>query len=316
MTDEPVPFRPRSTYAGYKAFGSDAGVLVRPEITREMRTAAEFATQERRATGGLLFGREWVDNEGAYLVITGFIEAGPGEDGGDRLSPDSAADFTLSEAGLRLLRADAGRMYPASLEVGWWRTLAAFGDFGPRDFATQAALVGPNGVGLLVYGSGDRWGTAYLGPDGQAPDPGPDPDRGPELVDISAGEHIRDESQPSADPLTPPDVLTTGASSRITEILTPAAVPPGTPVPRRARPRMPRGWRPPPGPSLAAPRPGPPNPEPKTPADLRLVLGALAVVLIVVAIIIGVLLHSVVVAVIIAAACLLGVFFIAWMARQ
>ncbi len=35
---------------------------------------------------------------------------------------------------------------------------------------TQAELVGPDGVGLLVYGSGIHWGTAYLGPDGHAPD--------------------------------------------------------------------------------------------------------------------------------------------------
>ena len=35
---------------------------------------------------------------------------------------------------------------------------------------TQAELVGPDGVGLLVYGSGLHWGTAYLGPDGHAPD--------------------------------------------------------------------------------------------------------------------------------------------------
>ena len=61
-------------------------------------------------------------------------------------------------------------MYSASLEVGWWRTLAALGDFGPQDFVTQAELVGPDGVGLLVYGSGIHWGTAYLGPDGHAPD--------------------------------------------------------------------------------------------------------------------------------------------------
>ena len=61
-------------------------------------------------------------------------------------------------------------MYSASLEAGWWRTRAALGEFGPEDFVTQGELVGPDGVGLLVYGSGIYWGTAYLGPDGYAPD--------------------------------------------------------------------------------------------------------------------------------------------------
>lgn len=331
-------FRPRSAYAGYRAFttssGRDDDVLVEPVVARELRAAAESAAQERRVTGGLLFGRGWTDDQGVYLVVNGFLETRPGANSGDGRSPDSADDFTLSQADLRLLREDAARMHSASLELGWWRTVTGLGRFGPRDFMTQAALVGPDGVGLLVYGSGDRWGTAYLGPDGHAPNsagtlvvtepppaPAPDPgaERGPgpeepELVDISAGEHIRDDA--SADPLAPPDVLTRGASSNIKDVLTPAAFPPGTPVPRRARPRMQRGWRPPRGPSLAAPRPGAPNPDPKTPADLRLVLVALAVALIVVATIVGVLLHSVAVAVIIAVVCLLGLFFTAWMARQ
>lgn len=170
-----VPFRPRSAYSGYKAFGSaDGAVLVEPRLAHELRKAAELATAERRFTGGLLYGRGWVDDQGAYLVVSGFIEAGPGENSGDRISADDPAgyqgDFTLSEADLRLLREDAARMYPASVEAGWWRTLAALGEFGPGDFDAQAALVGPDGVGLLVYGSGIHWGTAYLGPNGHAPD--------------------------------------------------------------------------------------------------------------------------------------------------
>ena len=212
-----VPFRPRALYAGYRAFGSgDGAVLVKPEITRELRSAAEFATQERRVTGGLLYGRGFADEQGAYLVIDGYLEAGPGENSGDRISADGADRFTLSAADLRLLREDAARMYSASLEAGWWRTLAALGEFGPQDFVTQAELVGPDGVGLLVYGSGIHWGTAYLGPDGHAADsagtlvevapaPGPppalDPEagyaRGPELVDIAAGETLMQEPPPA-----------------------------------------------------------------------------------------------------------------------
>ncbi len=145
-------------------------MLLEPEVTRELRSAAEFATQEGRITGGLLYGRGWADEQGGYLVIDGYLEAGPGENSGDRISRDGTDEFTLSDADLRLLREDAARMYSAFVEAGWWRTLAALGEFGPRDFVTQAELVGPGGVGLLVYGSGIRWGTAYLGPDGRAPD--------------------------------------------------------------------------------------------------------------------------------------------------
>ena len=210
-----VPFRPRGSYAGYRAFGSgDGAVLVKPEVARELRTAAEFATQERRFAGGLLYGHGWADDQGAYLVIDGYLEAGPGENSGDRISGDGADRFTLSAADLRLLREDAARMYSGSLEAGWWRTLAALGEFGPQDFVTQAELVGPDGVGLLVYGTGIHWGTAYLGPDGHAPDsagtlvsapapgppPGPAPGGGlapePEVVDIGAGETLAQEPVP------------------------------------------------------------------------------------------------------------------------
>ncbi len=169
--DMGAPFRPRGSYAGHRAFGSgDGAVLVEPEVARKLRSVAEFATQERRIAGGLLYGRGWADEQGAYLVVDGYLEAGPGENKGDRISGHGADRFTLSEAGLRLLREDAARMYSGSLEVGWWRTLAALGEFGPQDFVTQAELVGPGGVGLLVYGSGIHWGTAYLGPQGRTPD--------------------------------------------------------------------------------------------------------------------------------------------------
>ena len=166
-----VPFRPRGTYAGYRAFGSGNGaVLIDPKVTRELRTAAEFATAERRITGGLLYGRGWADEQGVYLVISGYEEAGPGENSDDRVAADGYDRFTLSAADLRLLREDASRMYSGDVEAGWWRSLAGLGEFGPQDFETQAELVGPGGVGLLVYGSSVHWGTAYLGPDSQAPD--------------------------------------------------------------------------------------------------------------------------------------------------
>jgi hypothetical protein len=155
---------------GHEAFGhGDGAVLVEPRVTRNLRLAAESATQEGRIAGGLLYGRWFADEEGAYLIVNGYLEAGPGENPGDRLSRGGHDAFTLSDPDLRLLRRDARRMYTASVEAGWWRSLPAAGEFGPRDFETQRALVGPGGAGLLVFGSGLDWGTAYLGPDAMSP---------------------------------------------------------------------------------------------------------------------------------------------------
>jgi hypothetical protein len=204
----PTPFLSRSAYAGHKEFGaSDGAVLIEPRVARELQRAAQSATQEGRIAGGLLYGRRWSDEQGSYLVINGFLEAGPGENRGDQIPRAGRDEFTLSASDLRLLRRDAGRMYPSSAEAGWWRSLPTAGEFGPRDFQSQYDLVGPGGVGLLVFGSGLDWGAAYLGPDAlppgadelvpparrlapetlaglrSAPDFGPGPDDGLGLVD-------------------------------------------------------------------------------------------------------------------------------------
>ena len=166
---------------------------------------------------------------------------------------------------------------------------------------TQAELVGPGGVGLLVYGSGVHWGTAYLGPDGYAPDSagtlvevvpapvsGPDlaagPEAGlapePEVVDIAAGETLA------------PEPLPAGAGPAAT---TPQAVPGrrrvrrGAAAPRRT---VTRRWV---GRPASADVPGQ-----GTPGDVQFVVGALIAVIVAAAIIIGVLVSSVIVAVIIA----------------
>jgi hypothetical protein len=308
-TDElGTPFRPRGSYAGYRAFGSgDGAVLLKPEVTRELRSAAEFATQEGRITGGLLYGRGWADEQGRYLVIDGYLEAGPGENSDDRISRDGYDAFTLSDADLRLLREDAGRMYSSFVEAGWWRTLAALGEFGPGDFVSQAELVGPGGVGVLVYGSGSRWGTAYLGPDGLAPDsagtlvavpdPAPGPPAGPEVADIAAGESLV------------PEPLPAGAGPATTA---PQAVPPRRRVRRSAVApvrAVTRRWR---------GRPASPeyNPGPETPGDVQFVVGALIAVIVAAAIIIGVLASSAIVAVIIAVVGALAVLFTVWFARR
>jgi len=307
-----VPFRPRGSYAGYRAFGSgDGAVLVKPEITRELRSAAEFATQERRIAGGLLYGRGFADEQGAYLVIDGYLEAGPGENSGDRISGDGADRFTLSAADLRLLREDAARMYSASLEAGWWRTLAALGEFGPQDFVTQAELVGPDGVGLLVYGSGIHWGTAYLGPDGHAadsagtlvevpatgPPPGPGPETGlasgPELVDLAAGETLAQEPAAAG---AGPTATVAPPRRRVRR----SAAAPARTVTRRWVTRPARAE----------------YPGQETPADVQLVVGALIAVTIAVAVIIGVLVSNVIVAVIIGAVGLVVILSTVKMSRR
>ena len=307
-----VPFRGRDTYAGYRAFGSgDGAVLVKPEVARGLRRDAEFATQEGRITGGLLYGRGWADDQGAYLVVNGYVEAGPGENRHDRFSRSGADDFTLSEADLRLLREDASRMYTAELEVGWWRTLPALGEFGPQDFETQAELVGPDGVGLLVYGSGPHWGTAYLGPIGLAPD--------------SAGTLVAvadPEPQSPADAGPQPEFADVAPGAGPVQEPPPPAGGPGIPGSWRTRPRVTSRVRVPPRIRLPvrgrAPRQADPvyTAGPETPPDVQLVVIALAVVVIAAAVIIGVLVSSAIVGVIIAVVGLLAIFGSVWMSHR
>ena len=340
-----VPFRPRDLYAGFRAFGSgDGAVLMAPSLAHDLRAAAKRATAERRIAWGLLYGCGWADELGTYLVIDHYLEAGAG-DSGDAISADADSDgvgggagddgdhgdFTLSEDGLRRLREEAARAHSGSLEAGWWRTRDTLGEFGPGDFGTQAQLVGPDGVGLLVYGSGDYWGTAYLGPDGHAPDSAgtlavvPDPGAGadteplpgpaaappppeeagvapaPEVVDIAGGESLEQEP-----PLT-------------------GTVPPR----RRARRRgAVSGYGPPRGYGMPRRYGGPrgrggslgdgdgPEPAADLPADTQFVVGALMAVIIAAAIIIGFIASSLIVAVIIGAAGILVIAGSVWISHH
>jgi len=320
-----LPFRPRSAYVGHEVFGhGDGAVLVEPEVARDLRSAAEFASRERRITGGLLYGRNWTDDEGTYLVVDGFLEAGPGENRGDRVARDGRDSFALSAADLRLLRADAARMYAAAVEVGWWRTLAGTGEFGPRDFTTQGELVGPGGVGLLVFGSGLDWGTAYLGPGGQVPGsarsfipvPRPAPDAPPvprrELgpapaapapsapagtapsAPVVSAPEPEDDLEPEASPEPEPVAAAapgTSVATRRPPVLTPAPQPSG---PRVISPvRIPsQEW---------GIKPANPNyVGPKVPTDVKIVVMALILAIIVAAIIIGILSSSMLIALIVA----------------
>jgi hypothetical protein len=308
-----VAFQPRSAFVAHEAFGHDAGaVLVAPDVARDLRRAAEYATQERRITGGLLYGRRWADDEGPYLVVDGFLES---DNRHDRISSDGHDAFALPAEDLRPLRKDADRMYSAAVEVGWWRTLEGPGEFGPRDFETQRELVGPGGVGLLVFGVGLDWGTAYLGPDGQLPGsarsfipvprPIPQPPPLPAPGPVSGAEP-EVEPEPDAEPVTAA-APGTALATRRQATLTPAPQPTGSrvisPVPKPTR-----EWGvKPPNPSQAGP---------EMPTDVKIVIGALILTAIIAAIIIGLLVSNALIAVIAGVVFLLGIFGFLWMARR
>jgi hypothetical protein len=312
------PFRPRGAYVGHEVFGhGDGAVLVDPEVARDLRSAAESASQERRIAGGLLYGRVLADDEGKYLVVDGFLEAGPGENPGDRVSREGRDSFTLSDTDLRLLREDAARMYAAALEVGWWRTLAGPGEFGPSDFVTQRELVGPGGAGLLVFGAGLEWGTAYLGPDGQVPGsarsfiPVPRPaTEAPLAPTLEFGRVPGTALEPVADlePDPEPATATAPGTSLVPRppVLTPAP-----------RPSAARAISPIPVPSQEwGVKPTYPNSVgPKTPTDVKIVVGALVVTAFLAATIIGILVSNALVAVIIAVVSLLAIGAFLWMSR-
>jgi hypothetical protein len=313
QTEPSLPYRSRGAYAGHDAFGAGVGtVLLDPEVVRDLRSAAEFATQERRIAGGLLYGRAWMDDEGPYLVVDGYLESGPGENPRDRVIRDGQDNFTLTDADLRLLRQDAARMYSSALEVGWWRTLPAPGGFSPRDYLTQQDLIRPGGIGLVVFGSGLDWGAAYLGPDARPPGPlipaprpashtGPSYEGdiaagpGPELVDIAAGESLLTPDDELDADLEPEPVTGTVVATR-QPALTPAPQRAGRPV---ISPIPADDWR-------ARPA-SPGNIGPRTPTDVKIVVGALIVVSCAVAAIIGVLLSSAMIAVIVAVIALLAI---------
>lgn len=320
QTEPSLPFRSRGAYAGHDAFGAGAGaVLVDPEVARDLRSAAEFASQERRIAGGLLYGRAWIDDEGPYLVVDGYLESGPGENPHDRIIRDGKDNFALTDADLRLLRQDAARMYSSALEVGWWRSLPAPGGFGSRDYLTQRDLVEPGGVGLLVFGSGLEWGTAYLGPDARQPGPegalipaprpateggpadqgGSASDPGPDAGDMDDGDMTADNELDDEldDDLEPGTVTGTVVATRQPTL---------TPAPQHGGQRVISPIRVPSAEWGARPA-NPGNVGPRTPTDVKIVVGALIVVSCAVAAIIGVLLSSAMIAVIVAVVAFLAI---------
>lgn len=346
-----VPVRPRSAFVAHEVFGQgDGAVLVEPEAARDLRTAAEFASRERQITGGLLYGRRWADDEGQYLVVDGFLETVPGENRDDRISRDGRDSFALSEADLRLLREEAARLYSAAVEVGWWRSLPGPGEFGALDFESQRGLVGPGGAGLLVFGSGLDWGTAYLGPEGRVPDsarsfipvprPATEPPRRPasglELVPAPAdlpepAQETGPEPPQGAEPPLGKDAAPAGAATRPLaaglEAGPVTAAGPGTSVATRRQQQALAPVTETPGPLVLSPVGVPArewggtklaNPSyvgPRTPNDVKVVVGALVVAAVLAAVMIGILLSNVLAAVITGVVLLLGLGGFIWMSR-
>ncbi len=316
--EEPaLPNRPRAQYAEYEVFGSGPdAVFVFPRTARELKSAAEFATQERRIAGGLLYGRGWADDEGPYLVISGFLESGPGENRGDRIGADGYDNFTLSTADLRLLREDGARQYPSDLQVGWWRSLAAPGEFGPRDYLTQRDLIGPGGVGLLVFGSGLGWAEAYLGPDGHAPGlgetvvPGPRPAPEPVLAEPGPPGPVLSEPAP-----VDPEAVPVGAGSPVTEEASGPRLRPGPPpepaAPQVSPVRVPsRDW------GGGPVRPVTNMVGPKMPPDVQIVVALIIIAGLAFAILLGILLSNVIIGVAVAVAVLVVIFGFLWFVHR
>lgn len=151
-----VPFLPRRTYAEYWKFSDrEHTLLVEPEVASQIRWAAEEAYPDE--TGGLLAGRSLCDDEGRYVVISGFIEARPGS--------GAPAAFKIPAEDLGPLRRDIARAHPGADELGWWHSHPGPSGYSQTDFKNQRMFEREDSVGLLVFGRGPEWATAYIGPD-------------------------------------------------------------------------------------------------------------------------------------------------------
>jgi hypothetical protein len=284
-------FGSRTAYFGHQLFGQgDRAVLVEPETARQLRDAAEQALPHE--TGGLLLGRTCSDEEGRYVLVDGFVQARPGA---RRLG-----GFRFAKTGLGQLRAEAASQYPAADEVGWWHSHAEQGAYSPADRDTQRDFQRPESVGLLVFGTGLPWATAYLGPEARhlgRPVAVPATGRAapaPVRTAVPAGGTV-----PPADRAVPPDGEAAGSFTRDApgagqrsqgprrRLGPPAGAAPsgGRPVPPAAAPAGPRPGTPPrmpgPGPApMSGPRrmPWPPRLPRLTVASV--VLAVIAVIVI------------------------------------
>jgi proteasome lid subunit RPN8/RPN11 len=151
-----APFRARAAFGGYQAFGDGNGaVLVEPATAQSLREAAENAFPKE--TGGLLSGRTLRDSDGPYVLVSGFVQAGPGA--------GRSAAFEISPQETALLREEAHRAHPTADVVGWWHSHLGPSSYSQTDFNTQAIFTQPDSVGLLVFARDKPWAAAYMGPE-------------------------------------------------------------------------------------------------------------------------------------------------------
>lgn len=151
-----LPFLPRGTYAGYWKFSDGQHtLLVEPTAGSKIRAAAAQALP--RETGGLLAGRSLCDDDGQYMLVSGFTEARPGS--------GAPATFKIPVEDLGALRAQNALANPGADEVGWWHSHSGPSGYSSIDFGTQRMFEREDSVGLLVFARGAPWATAYIGPE-------------------------------------------------------------------------------------------------------------------------------------------------------
>lgn len=151
-----APYRARQAFGGYQAFnGGNRAVLVEPSTAEGLREAAAKAYPME--TGGLLSGRSLRDNDGHYVLVSGFVQAGP--------KAGRSAAFEISPQATALLREEAHRAHPTADVVGWWHSHLVPSSYSQTDLNTQAIFTQPDSVGLLVFATSEPWAAAYAGPE-------------------------------------------------------------------------------------------------------------------------------------------------------
>jgi Prokaryotic homologs of the JAB domain len=150
-----APFLARDTFSDYYRFGdAKCAILVEPAAALAMRAAAEWALP--RETGGLLSGRALHDDQGSYVVVSGFIEA--------EQTAGQVATFHITATELGVLRTSAARANPGADEVGWWHSHRGSSSYSQVDLNTQRMFERDDSVGLLVFAGGKHLAAAYMGP--------------------------------------------------------------------------------------------------------------------------------------------------------
>jgi len=105
----------------------------------------------------LLSGRLLRNGGGAYVLVSGFIEAAAGS--------GRMARFEVSPQATARMREECARAHPTADVVGWWHSHLGPSHYSDIDVTSQSVWRQPQSVGLLVFAAGDPWATVYLGPD-------------------------------------------------------------------------------------------------------------------------------------------------------